>query len=85
MIIGTRPSPSLFFHGCETKAGVGRTGNEASNNVQFKEFMTLTPLTNLQKCGIQWSNGNGRPRNTFFAAVYTGLSSCPRDVYIKVT
>ena len=29
VIIGTRPSPSLFLHGCETKAGVGRTGNEA--------------------------------------------------------
>ena len=26
----TRPSPSLFLHGCEIKAGVGRTGNEAS-------------------------------------------------------
>ena len=23
------PNPSLFLHGCETKAGVGRTGNEA--------------------------------------------------------
>ena len=31
VIIGTRPSPSLFLHGCETKAGVGRTGNEANN------------------------------------------------------
>ena len=23
------PTPSLFLHGCKTKAGVGRTGNEA--------------------------------------------------------
>ena len=29
MISGTRPSPSLLLHGCEIKAGVGRTGNEA--------------------------------------------------------
>ena len=30
VISGTRPSRSLFLHGCEMKAGVGRTGNEAS-------------------------------------------------------
>ena len=30
VIIGTRPSPSLFLHGCETKAGVGSTGNKAN-------------------------------------------------------
>ena len=29
VISGTRPSPSLLLHGCEIKAGVGRTGNEA--------------------------------------------------------
>ena len=30
VISGIRPSPSLFLHGCEIKAGVGRTGNEAN-------------------------------------------------------
>ena len=30
VISGTRPSPSFFLHGCEIKAVVGRTGNEAT-------------------------------------------------------
>ncbi len=31
VISGTRPSRLLFLHGCEIKAGVGRTGNEATH------------------------------------------------------
>ena len=30
VIIGTKPFPLLFLHGCEIKAGAGRTGNEAN-------------------------------------------------------
>ena len=48
VIIGTRPSPSLFLHDCETKAGVGRTGNEATQTLS-----PTTKYTGLIRSGLR--------------------------------
>ena len=50
VIIGARPSPSLFLHGCKTKAGVGRTGNEATHEVHLCISVPEAGYVHLQVC-----------------------------------
>ena len=53
VIIGTRPSPSLFLHGCEIKAGVGRTGNEANAVSRGKYSQAFFLRVKKKKAGYE--------------------------------
>ena len=77
VIIGTRLSPSLFLHGCKTKAGVGRTGNEARERA--RSYMRNGPTrskdtaSTVKRIGVVTSYVSFQSR--LFSFIYDRTSS----------